>query len=92
MFGLYQGIVTQDALGTVTFTFGDYHRLNIKGLTIDFGDFYPTSFTVSNGNADNTYTSFYLWKDSDLTGDGKVNGKDITLLQRYVAGGYNVIL
>ena len=28
----------------------------------------------------------------DLTGDGKVNGKDITLLQRFFAGGYSVTL
>lgn len=56
LYGLYQGAVTQDALGVITFTFGNYHRLNIKGLTIDFGDFYPTSFTITNGNVDNTYT------------------------------------
>lgn len=56
LLGLYQGAVTQDALGEVTFTFGEYQRLNIKGLTIDFGDFYPTSFTITNGSVDNTYT------------------------------------
>ena len=28
----------------------------------------------------------------DLNGDGKVNGKDVTLLQRFVAGGYGVVL
>lgn len=56
LFGLYQGAVTQDTLSPVTFTFGDYERLNIKGLTIDFGDFYPTNFTITNGYAANTYT------------------------------------
>lgn len=56
LFGLYQGAVTQDALGIITFTFGDYRRLNIKGLTINFGDFFPTNFTITNGNSDNTYT------------------------------------
>lgn len=57
MFGLYQGAVTQDSLGEITFTFGEYQRLNIKGLTIDFGDYYPTSFTITNGNDTYTYTN-----------------------------------
>ena len=29
---------------------------NIKGLTIDFGDSYPTEFTISNGTTTETYT------------------------------------
>lgn len=54
-FALYQGLVTQDILGSVTFTFGNYTHLNIKGLTIDFGDYYPTNFTITNGHASYTY-------------------------------------
>ncbi len=54
-FALYQGLVTQDILGTVTFRFGSYKHLNIKGLTFDFGDFYPTNFTISNGHESYTY-------------------------------------
>ena len=54
-FALYQGMVTQQSLGSVTFTFGTYKRLRIKGLTIDFGDYYPTSFTITNGNASYSY-------------------------------------
>lgn len=53
-FALYQGIVTQEMCDSVTFTFGKYTHLDIKGLTINFGEYYPTSFTISNG--DNTYT------------------------------------
>lgn len=57
MFGLYQGAVTQKIADAITFTFGDYQRLNIKGLTIDFGDYYPTSFTITNGTDTYTYTN-----------------------------------
>ena len=66
-YGLYQGAVTQDAIDSVRFTFGDYHRLNIKGLTIDFGDFYPTSFTITNGTDSYDYTNSSpgQWKCED---------------------------
>lgn len=51
---LYQGAVTDTLFGSITFTFGEFTGLEWKGLTIDFGEYYPTRFTVSNGNA--TYT------------------------------------
>lgn len=54
-FALNQGLVTQDTLGSVIFTFGNFQHLNIKGLTIDFGDYYPTRFTISNGQTSYTY-------------------------------------
>lgn len=54
-YALYQGAVTQEICAPITYTFGKYTKLDIKGLTIDFGDFYPTSFTVSNGQARYTY-------------------------------------
>lgn len=53
-FALYQGVVTQEMCDSVTFTFGKYTHLDIKGLTIDFGEFYPTNFEISNGT--NTYS------------------------------------
>lgn len=55
-FALYQGLVSENLGGTVTFRFGKYKHLDIKGLTIDFGDYYPTSFTVTNGQVGGTYT------------------------------------
>lgn len=55
LYGLYQGAVTKENLGSVTFTFGQYHHLNLKGLTINFGDFYPTEFEITNGDQYNTY-------------------------------------
>lgn len=54
-YALYQGAVTQEICAPITYTFGSYTKLDIKGLTIDFGDFYPTSFTISNGQARYTY-------------------------------------
>ena len=56
-FALYQGLVTQEMCDSVTFTFGKYTHLDIKGLTIDFGDYYPTSFTISNGTFTYPYTN-----------------------------------
>ena len=55
-YALWQGLVTSQLLGDVTFTFGSFSHLNIKGLTVDFGDFYPTRFIVTNGYASYTYT------------------------------------
>ena len=57
-FALWQGLVTQDILGSVTFRFGQFHALNIKGLTIDFGDFYPTRFTISNDSVTYEYENY----------------------------------
>ena len=55
VFALYQGLVTQDMADSVTFDFGQYKHLNIRGLTIDFGDYYPTRFQITNGTAKCTY-------------------------------------
>lgn len=54
-FALYQGAVTQEILAPITFTFEPYTSLDIKGLTIDFGNYYPTRFTVTNGSPRYTY-------------------------------------
>ena len=54
---LYQGIVTQEICAPVRFTFGKYTHLDIKGLTINFGEYYPTAFTISNGTVTYSYTN-----------------------------------
>ena len=56
-YALYQGGVTRDIKGEITFLFRGYSDLNLRGLTIDFGDFYPTEFTISNGETTRTYTN-----------------------------------
>ena len=55
LFALFQGSVSVEIGGAITFDFYNYHELNIKGLTIDFGDYYPTEFMVSNGVDTYTY-------------------------------------
>lgn len=60
-----QGIVTTDIFGTVKFTFGTAD-LRIKGLTIDFGEYYPTAFTVAGESNSFDYTndsSIFTCKD-----------------------------
>ena len=42
------GIVTQDILGSIYISFQGVVGLDIKGLTIDFGEYYPTDFTIGN--------------------------------------------
>lgn len=56
-YALYQGAVTQNFLAPITFRFGTNKHIDIKGLTIDFGDYYPTEFTVTNGQYTYTYTN-----------------------------------
>lgn len=55
---LNQGAVTQDILGAITFTF-DKTIDKFGGLTLDFGDVYPTEFEITNGTQTYTYTPEY---------------------------------
>lgn len=72
-YALFQGAVTTDIEGSITFDFEIYHALDIKGLTIDFGEYYPTAFTVTNGtdtfsytnNAPGVYVLEDVFEDSD---------------------------
>jgi len=41
--------------GSITFTFGDYHELNIAGLMIEFNSL-PDSVTVTNGSKSGLYS------------------------------------
>ena len=70
-FALYQGLVTQEMAAPVTFTFGKYTHLDIKGLTIDFGEYYPTSFTITNGSDTFTYQNDKVgkWVTEDIFRD-----------------------
>ena len=48
-----QGAVTEDFAGSITFRFNKTID-KFGGLTIDFGEYYPTEFTATNGDV--TYT------------------------------------
>lgn len=49
------GIVTLDLFGSVVISFQGEKGFDIKGLTIDFGEYYPTEFTIETNNEKNTY-------------------------------------
>ena len=42
------GLVTSELLGSIYIAFNGLYGLDIKGLTIDFGDCYPVDFTIEN--------------------------------------------
>lgn len=48
------GIVSEDIAGAIYISFGDT-QYDIKGLSIDFGDCYPTDFTIENDIRTLTY-------------------------------------
>lgn len=61
------GIVTNSLLGSVRLEFGDFTGLDIKGLTIDFGDCFPTKFTIESDSGTKTYTNnkrLFITEDS----------------------------
>lgn len=87
-FALWQGLVTQEILGEVTFTFGNYKHLNIKGLTIDFGDFFPTDFTISNGQVNYTYRYSNLYAGKWTTEDEFLNTEFLKITVHAMIGGF----
>ena len=42
------GIVTQDFMGTIYIRFNTSYSLDIKGLKINWGEYYPIDFTIEN--------------------------------------------
>lgn len=50
-----KGLVTENILGSVTVDFSNVY--DIKGLTIDFGNAYPTNFTVETDKGTKDYTN-----------------------------------
>lgn len=51
------GLVTQSFTGSIYISFGNSEPLDIKGLTIDFGDSYPTRFSVETNATTKEYTN-----------------------------------
>lgn len=49
------GLVSNNVLGSIIFSFGG-NTYDVAGFTIDFGDNYPTDFTISNGTDTLTFT------------------------------------
>lgn len=51
------GLVTEELSGKIYIDFNGLTGLDIKGLTIDFGECYPTQFTVESDSSVKTYTN-----------------------------------
>ncbi len=61
------GIVSESLYGKVYISFGGLVGLDIKGLTIDFGEYYPTNFTIETEAGIKSYennTSLFITEDS----------------------------
>lgn len=65
------GIVTKNLLGAVKISFSGVTGLDIKGLTIDFGEYYPVDFTIQNDSVTRTYTGNdrNYWTTEDVFND-----------------------
>lgn len=88
------GIVTNELLGAIYISFGGMTGLDIKGLTIDFGEYYPTQFTVESDSGIWSYendkalfvtedsfdgTSFFVIKPINMVnGQGRLRINQIT--------------
>lgn len=61
------GIVTANILGTIYISFSGVTGLDIKGLTIDWGEYYPVDFTVQNDSVTRSYSgndkSYWVTED-----------------------------
>lgn len=51
------GIVSEDLIGEIYIKFLGDALMDIKGLTINFGEYYPTEFTIESDNAQYNYTN-----------------------------------
>lgn len=90
------GLVTENLLGTIYVVF-QFSGLDIKGLTIDFGECYPVDFTIENDEGVHTYagnTERY-WRTEDtfdgtsffkITPTKMVNGTGRLRIYKFVCG------
>lgn len=62
------GLVTEDILGTIYISFYGAGKYDIKGLTIDWGEYYPVDFTIENDNVKHFYSGNDkgYWKTEDV--------------------------
>lgn len=90
------GLVTENLLGTIYVVF-QFTGLDIKGLTIDFGECYPVDFTVENDEGVHTYTgnTDRYWRTEDafdgtsyfkITPTKMVNGQGRLRIYKFTCG------
>lgn len=94
------GFVTEELLGSIIIRFG-ITDLDIKGLTIDFGECYPTEFTIENdiGTKEYSGNQLSLWSTEDvftgtsflkITPSAMVNGQGRLRIYEFLCGVGNV--
>ena len=68
---------------------GTKYAVELSYLSGDIadGDLQPVEFEISNGEIE-----IIDYIPGDVNGDGRINGTDITLLRRYITGGYGVTI
>lgn len=90
------GLVTESLLGTIYVVF-QFTGLDIKGLTIDFGECYPVDFTIENDSVSYTYTgnTERYWRTEDvfdgtsffkITPTKMVNGQGRLRIYKFTCG------
>lgn len=94
------GIVTNGLLGRVKITFGELSGLDIKGLTIDFGECYPTKFTIESDSGTKTYENNKSLFTTEDTFDGTsffiitplemLNGQNRLRINQFTCGIANI--
>lgn len=94
------GIVTDSLLGSVRLEFGRFTGLDIKGLTIDFGECFPTKFTIESDSGTKTYTNdkrLFVTEDSfdgtsyiEIKPTQMVNGQGRLRIYQMICGIANV--
>lgn len=65
-----QGAISNGLSGAIRITFGGVTDLDIKGFTIDFGNNYPTRFTITTNNTTETYDNGSRYFSTEDTFDG----------------------
>ena len=51
------GLVTNELTGSIEIKFNGHTGLDIRGITIDFGEYYPTVFTIENESVKHEYAN-----------------------------------
>lgn len=76
------GIVTEKFLDKIVFDFSSDELYDVVGFTIDFGDNYPTSFIISNGDDSIKFSNSnrYFSTDTGLQNVGRLEIIPLTML------------
>lgn len=90
------GLVSTPLIGTIYISFGGLTGFDIKGLTIDFGEYYPTSFTIVYDEGEKIYSNssqIFITEDvfnnvsyMTITANSMVNGNGRLRINQFTCG------